>query len=595
MKQTFTICPHCGCGCGLYLVQQDGWTGGVTASQEHYFSAGQLCARGWTGYQLLWSPLRIKTPLYKKNGGLVPIGYDKGLESAGKKLKSIKEKHGPQSIGIITSSRLTVEEAQALCSFAKDILETPNYDSAARLGYLPVEFPKTAVAADISGADLIIVLGASLMEENPVLGARVVSACKPEADRPYQSADLSHVIAGKPARLAVMDSRKSALTDAAELFLKTIPGHEAGALPALLKVMVEKYQLESKDPAFRKVKESLAKMSWENLLSVTGLVLPGLEQLGAMLASAKAPLVIFGRSLFTGHDAAAARSALAGLSLLLPEKLSVLQTAAAANDWGCARILTSDKGQSYTEMMESLGSGKIKTLLLVGEDPLKTLGGKEGVSQALAQAELVVAFDHFASESHQYAEAVFPLALSFEKEGSFCNLDGRRQKFEQAVKPDFEVMSLEESLKAMASVIGGKLDPKDELKPLVPAGWDTAFNLSKAAPQGYLLELGTAYPHLYGDDQLTFNSYHLAREFAGGFVELHPDDIKELGVRAGWKVKILSAAGSLVVTTRSNPDLIKKTAFMPAHFGGNLLALAKANHHLKTPQLRGIAVKIEKT
>jgi predicted molibdopterin-dependent oxidoreductase YjgC len=109
MKQTFTICPHCGCGCGLYLVQQDGRTGGVTASQEHYFSAGQLCARGWTAYQLLWSPLRIKTPLYKKNGGLAPIGYDKGLEAAAKKLRSIKEKHGPQSIGVIASSRLTVE------------------------------------------------------------------------------------------------------------------------------------------------------------------------------------------------------------------------------------------------------------------------------------------------------------------------------------------------------------------------------------------------------------------------------------------------------------------------------------------------------
>jgi predicted molibdopterin-dependent oxidoreductase YjgC len=595
MKQTFTICPHCGCGCGLYLVQQDGKAGGVTASQEHYFSAGQLCARGWTGYQLLWSQQRIKTPLYKKNGGLAPIGYDKGLEAAAKKLKSIKEKHGPQSIGVIASSRLTVEEAQALRAFARDILETPNCDSAARLGYLPMEFPKTAVTADISGADLIMVLGVNLMEENPLLGARVVSACKPETDRPYQSADLSHVIAGKPARLAVMDSRKSALTDAAELFLKTIPGHESGALLALLKLLIEKHQLESRDPAFRKAKEVLAKISWDHLLSTAGLALPGLEQLGAMIMAAKKPLLIFGRSLITGHDAAAARSALTGLALLLAEKLPVLQSAAAANDWGCARILSPDKGQGYLEMMESLDAGKIKALVLVGEDPLKTLGNKEEMTKSLSQAELVIAFDHFVSESHQYAEAVFPLALSFEKEGSFCNLDGKRQKFEQAVKPDFDIKSLEESLKIMAPVIGGKLDPKDEFNQPAKAGWDAAFDLSKAAPQGYVLELGTAYPHLYGDDQLTFNSYHLAREFTGGFVELHPDDIKELGVRAGWKVKVTSAAGSLVATARANPDLIKKTAFIPAHFGGNQLAPAKANPQLKTPQLRGVAVKIEKT
>lgn len=595
MKQTFTICPHCGCGCGLYLVQQDGRTGGVTASQEHYFSAGQLCARGWTAYQLLWSPLRIKTPLYKKNGGLAPIGYDKGLESAGKKLKSIIQKHGAQSIGVIASSRLTVEEAQALRSFAKDILETPNCDSAARLGYLPVEFPKTSSTTEISGADLIVVLGSGLMEENPMLGSRVVSACKPAADRPYQSADLSHTIAGPPARLVVMESRKSALADTAELLLKTFPGHEAGALLALVKVLAEKHQLEPKDPSFRKARESLAKMSWENLLAGTGLVLPNLEQLGNMIMSAKAPLLIFGRSLLTGHDAAAARSALAGLSLLLPEKLSVLQASAAANDWGCARILNPEKGQSYPEMMESLSSGKIKALVLVGEDPLKTLGGGEALAQALAQAELVVAFDHFASESHRYAEAVFPLALSFEKEGSFCNLDGRRQRFAQAVKPDFEIRTLEESLKALAAEVGGRLDPKDELSRLPAAGWDHSYDISKSAQPDYSLELGTAYPHLYGDDQLTFNSYHLTREFAGGYVELHPDDIKELGVRAGWKVRISSVTGSLLAPARANPDLAKKTAFMPVHFGGNLLAPAKANHHLKTSQLRGIAVKIEKT
>ncbi|MDI6739718.1 MAG: molybdopterin dinucleotide binding domain-containing protein, partial [Candidatus Edwardsbacteria bacterium] len=92
----------------------------------------------------------------------------------------------------------------------------------------------------------------------------------------------------------------------------------------------------------------------------------------------------------------------------------------------------------------------------------------------------------------------------------------------------------------------------------------------------------------------TMNTGHLAREFTGGYVELNPEDIARLGVRAGWKVKIASAAGSLQAPVKSNEAVTKGTAFMPIHFGGNALAPFAYNDKLKTPILRGIPVKIEK-
>ena len=147
----------------------------------------------------------------------------------------------------------------------------------------------------------------------------------------------------------------------------------------------------------------------------------------------------------------------------------------------------------------------------------------------------------------------------------------------------------------MAEAMGGKIEirkklPETEVVKLDPF---KAIEIdSEILP--FNLELGSVYPHLYGDEGQTFNSYHLAREFTGGYIELHPEDIADLGLRSGWKAKVISDAGSMVAVIRANPNIYKKTAFMPVHFGGNILAPFQYDAKLKTPVFKGIPIKIEK-
>jgi len=595
MKHNYSICPHCGCGCGLYLVEQDGMINGVTASQNHYIGQGQLCARGWTSYQLLTADKRITEPLTKNGQGLATASWDKALETAAKKLKAVREKYGQNSIGIIVSSRLTNREAYTVKAFAQSALETQNYDSAARLCAVPMKFPNQADSQSLDQADLIVVVGANLLEDNPILGQRVLSRCKPEDDRPYISPDLTHVIPGSPARLAVLDSQKNSLAKHAGLFLWSRPGREGHVLIALLKQLVEKYNVQSVDPEFRKLKENLSKLSLGQLLDGSGVNHTDLETLANDLSSAKSPVLLFGKNLLHQPETFEAWTALSDISLLLQDRLSVLPVMNGANDYGASRILNSPDGLSYMEIIEAAGKKRLKGLILIGEDPLKTMPGRESVEKALAQLETLIVIDSYPNDCSEKAEVVLPWQLSLEKDGSFYNLDGKEQVFKSASQPSKDSQPLRDILEYLAKAMGGKLEIKEKLPEPEAVKLDP-FKVIKIESEvlPFNLELGSVYPHLYGDEGQTFNSYHLAREFTGGYIELHPEDIADLGLRAGWKAKVVSDAGSIVAVIKANPNIYKKTAFMPVHFGGNVLAPFQYDVKLKTPVLKGISIKIEK-
>ena len=45
-----TICPFCGCGCGLNLEVMDGEVIGVLPVNDHPVGRGSLCIKGWNAY-----------------------------------------------------------------------------------------------------------------------------------------------------------------------------------------------------------------------------------------------------------------------------------------------------------------------------------------------------------------------------------------------------------------------------------------------------------------------------------------------------------------------------------------------------------------
>ena len=128
-----TICPYCGCGCGLCLEVLDGKVVGVLPSMSHPINQGALCIKGWNAHEFIHSEKRLTKPLLKKNGDFVEVDWEEALERTATELGRIRDQSGPDSLAVLTSAKCTNEENYLLMKLTRAILGTNNIDHCARL------------------------------------------------------------------------------------------------------------------------------------------------------------------------------------------------------------------------------------------------------------------------------------------------------------------------------------------------------------------------------------------------------------------------------------------------------------------------------
>ena len=150
-KEIDTVCPYCGCGCNLTLHV---WRNEVirVSSKENTINEGWLCAKGRFGYGFINSPDRLAKPLIRiapKEGFDLnkhlnssrlnnidslfrEVSWDEALDYVAGRLKEIKDKYGPDSIGGLSSARCTNEENYLFQKFIRAVIGTNNIDHCAR-------------------------------------------------------------------------------------------------------------------------------------------------------------------------------------------------------------------------------------------------------------------------------------------------------------------------------------------------------------------------------------------------------------------------------------------------------------------------------
>ena len=128
-----TTCPYCGVGCTLNLHIQNDFVYKVTSPFNAAANHGNLCVKGRFGYDFIHSKDRLKQPLMRKNGGLVPATWDQAMTHVADRLLEIRDKYGPESIGFLVSAKCTNEENYLLQKVARGLIGTNNVDHCARL------------------------------------------------------------------------------------------------------------------------------------------------------------------------------------------------------------------------------------------------------------------------------------------------------------------------------------------------------------------------------------------------------------------------------------------------------------------------------
>lgn len=76
----------CNQGCGMEVTVEDGQPVKLQGSQHHPYNKGRLCVKGKAGLDLFTSPLRLTSPLIRKGGNLLPVGWEEALDYAAKNL-----------------------------------------------------------------------------------------------------------------------------------------------------------------------------------------------------------------------------------------------------------------------------------------------------------------------------------------------------------------------------------------------------------------------------------------------------------------------------------------------------------------------------
>ena len=128
-----SICSYCGCGCGVLFQVFDGKLVGTLPMKTHLVNEGKLCIKGWNLHEHVVSDKRLMSPMLKQNGQLQEASWDEAIQTTADKLKAIIKEHGPDSVGVLASAKVTNEENYLVQKFARAVIGTNNVDHCARL------------------------------------------------------------------------------------------------------------------------------------------------------------------------------------------------------------------------------------------------------------------------------------------------------------------------------------------------------------------------------------------------------------------------------------------------------------------------------
>src|SRR5213083_2012253 len=108
MKRADSTCGYCGDGCSLILQTRDQKVVEVMSAYGEGRNNGDLCARGFFGYQYVTHQDRLASPLIRQaDGQLRPATWDEALPALAERLTQVKLMHGADAIGGLISARCT--------------------------------------------------------------------------------------------------------------------------------------------------------------------------------------------------------------------------------------------------------------------------------------------------------------------------------------------------------------------------------------------------------------------------------------------------------------------------------------------------------
>ena len=632
-----SVCGFCGVGCRLTYGITGGRIADVTPSRARSTVNGlSLCIKGQFAHDYLHSDERITAPMIRMENGLVPVPWKDALDAAAERLKSVIKQHGPHSVGFYGSSKCTNEENYLFQKLARAGVGTPNIDNGGAfygrdlikdLDQATSGLTRVNRFSDLEKADVIIVLGLSPGRSVPVLNYHIRRAVSNGSDLIIigpENKDFHRYSA-----IRACPSGSLSPCDAYALLLCGIGSDLCRR---------QKEDLQYIDLFTRNYEELLGWLVSFELGAVsekTGVSIETLKKISVCIQKKIISFVIGGDVLTLERGRDVTRSAL-NLSLLTGSIggfggniYPVAQENNLTGSWdmgtlpdmlpGRAHISSGDMrqffnrawkaeipetgGLDFKEMIQSAASGDLKALYIMGENPLRT-HPRAQTAEALSRLELLIVQDILLTETAGSSHILLPGAASAEKSGSFTSMEGRIQRFTQAVHPpgnakeDFVILRELSDRLGMKSVTFSEIQEEIALLPLysglsdhsstwlrrpvfIDGNQDDTDNqkisFTKINPAAGITTdarfpltaiVDTQLNHC-GSGTRTSRSRNMKNAYWNGDVVISEKSGRDIGLTTGDHVRIFSEAGSITRRIRLQAGEENQCLLIPRAFNDN--------------------------
>ncbi|MGD9943598.1 MAG: formate dehydrogenase subunit alpha, partial [Burkholderiaceae bacterium] len=469
-----TTCAYCGVGCAFKAEMKGNEVVRMVPWKDGQANAGHSCVKGRFAWGYATHKDRILKPMIRARitDPWREVSWEEAFAYAASEFRRIQAKYGRDSIGGITSSRCTNEEAYLVQKLVRTAFGNNNVDTCARVCHSPTgyglkqtlgESAGTQTFESVEQSDVILVIGANPTDGHPVFASRMKKRLR------------------EGARLIVIDPRRIDLVKsphiAADYHLQLKPGTNVAVLTALAHVIVTEGLLAERfiaerceDKSFNEWRAFVARPenSPEALADECGVPADQLRGAARLYATGGNAAIYYGLGVTEHAQGSTAVMAIANLAMAtgnvgregvgvnplrgqnnvqgscdmgsFPHELPGYRHVSDSSTrmqfeqaWGVS--IQAEPGLRIPNMLDAALGGSFMGLYCEGEDIVQSDPNTQHVAQALAAMECVVIQDLFLNETAKYAHVFLPGSSFMEKDGTFTNAERRISRVRQLMPP----------------------------------------------------------------------------------------------------------------------------------------------------------------
>jgi anaerobic selenocysteine-containing dehydrogenase len=488
-----TTCGYCSVGCGILLGVKDGKAVTGRGDPDHPVNEGRLCPKGQSEHLTLSAEGRLLRPTV--NGD--EVTWEHALNVMTKRMSLLLKEHGPESVAIISTGQLVTEEFYALGKLARLGLGVSHYDGNTTLcmasavsGYkmtLGSDGPPGAYA-DLEHADCIVLFGANIADNHPLLAPRVLE--------------------NKTATVIVVDPRVTKTAMFADQHLAIRARSDIALLNGIIHILVAEdlldldYVLAHCD-GFDELREHVSTCTPAKTAAACGITVQQLQETARAIGNAKAATLAWTMGVNHSVQGAETSALIVTLAAITgnmgkpgasPFSITGQCNAMGTRETGftasmpgyraydnandraeLARLwnidesrLPTERGRAYPDIISGITEGRIKAVWIIGTNPVVSFPNRDELEYALSRLELLVVQDGFHTPTTAMAHIALPTAIWGEKDGTFTNSERRVSRVRKAVEPpgeartDFDIfLTLADRLNMKNELFPGWVTPED--------------------------------------------------------------------------------------------------------------------------------------